>query len=61
MIPAALAGLLLGAHAPGASAIASVTFVAILMTILIQAPTTQWLARRLGLLESAGSEGPTAP
>ena len=40
---------LLGAHAPGASTIASVTFVAILMTILIQAPTTQCLARRLGL------------
>ena len=31
--------------------IASVTFVAILMTILIQAPTTAWLGRRLGLLE----------
>jgi potassium/hydrogen antiporter len=61
VIPAALAGLLLGAHAPGASTIASVTFVAILMTILIQAPTTQWLARRLGLLESAGSERSTAP
>jgi potassium/hydrogen antiporter len=51
VIPAALAGLLLGADAPGASAIASVTFIAILMTILIQAPTTAWLGRRLGLLE----------
>src|SRR6185437_15475998 len=51
VIPAALAGLLLGANAPGATTIASVTFVAILMTILIQAPTTQWLARRLGLME----------
>ena len=51
VIPAALAGLLLGTGAPGAHLIASVVFVAILMTILIQAPTTQWLARRLGLLE----------
>ena len=50
VIPAALAGLLLGANAPGAPTIASVTFVAILMTILIQAPTTEWLGRRLGLL-----------
>jgi len=25
--------------------------IAILMTILIQAPTTRWLARRLGLLQ----------
>ncbi|MEA2919480.1 MAG: potassium/hydrogen antiporter [Bradyrhizobium sp.] len=52
VIPAALAGLLLGIKAPGAQMIASVTFVAILMTILIQAPTTRWLARRLGLLET---------
>jgi potassium/hydrogen antiporter len=51
VIPAALAGLLLGIKAPGAEMIASVTLVAILMTILIQAPTTQWLGRRLGLLE----------
>lgn len=51
VIPAALAGLLIGMKAPGAQAIASVTFIAILMTILIQAPTTQWLGRRLDLLE----------
>jgi len=52
VIPAALAGLLVGMNAPGAQVIASVTFIAILMTILIQATTTKWLARRLGLLES---------
>jgi cell volume regulation protein A len=51
VIPAALAGLLLGMNAPGAPMIASVTFIAILMTILIQASTTEWLGRRLGLLE----------
>ncbi len=51
VIPAALAGLLLGTNAPDAPVIASVTFVAILMTILIQAPTTEWLGRRLGLME----------
>jgi len=50
VIPAALAGLLVGMNAPGAPVIASVTFIAILMTILIQATTTRWLARRLGLL-----------
>jgi cell volume regulation protein A len=50
VIPAALAGLLLGMKAPGAQVIASVTFIAILMTILIQAPTTEWLARKLGLM-----------
>jgi potassium/hydrogen antiporter len=53
VIPAALAGLLLGMKAPGAQMIASVTFIAILMTILIQAPTTRWLAKSLGLLRAA--------
>lgn len=51
VIPAALAGLLLGVNAPGAQMIAAVTFIAILMTILIQAPTTRWLGGKLGLLE----------
>jgi cell volume regulation protein A len=51
VIPAALAGILLGVKAPGAQMVASVTFIAILMTILIQAPTTRWLGGRLGLLE----------
>jgi cell volume regulation protein A len=51
VIPAALAGLLVGMNAPGARVIASVTFIAILMTILIQAPTTKWLGQKLGLLE----------
>ena len=51
VIPAALAGLLIGGKAPGAEIIAAVTFIAILMTILIQATTTQWLAGKLGLLE----------
>lgn len=50
VIPAALAGLLSGMKAPGSQMIASVTFIAILMTILIQATTTRWLAKKLGLL-----------
>lgn len=50
VIPGALAGMLLGMKAPGAEIIASITFIAILMTILIQATTTKWVARRLGLL-----------
>jgi potassium/hydrogen antiporter len=50
VIPAALAGLLMGLGAPEAKLIASVTFLAVLMTILIQATTTRWLARKLDLL-----------
>jgi cell volume regulation protein A len=50
VIPGALAGMLVGMKAPGADIIASVTFIAILTTILIQATTTKWLAGKLGLL-----------
>jgi cell volume regulation protein A len=50
VIPGALAGLLVGMGAPEAKLIASVTFLAVLMTILIQATTTRWLAEKLGLL-----------
>jgi cell volume regulation protein A len=50
VIPGALAGMLVGMKAPGAEVIASVTFIAILMTILIQATTTKWLAKKLDLL-----------
>jgi cell volume regulation protein A len=42
--------MLVGMKAPGAEMIASVVFVAILMTILIQATTTAWLGAKLGLL-----------
>jgi len=56
VIPAALAGLLLGVKAPGSQIVASVTFIAILMTILIQAPTTKWLGQSLGLMEGQTSQ-----
>jgi cell volume regulation protein A len=51
VMPAALAGILLGMKAPGAEVITSVTFLTILLTIMIQATTTRWLAGKLGLLE----------
>ena len=50
VIPAALAGMLMGMGAPEAKLIVSVTFLAVLMTILIQATTTRWLAAKLDLL-----------
>ena len=51
VIPGALAGMLVGMKVPGAQIIASVTFIAILVTILVQATTTKWLAGKLGLLQ----------
>ena len=53
VIPAALAGMLAGRHAPGAEVIVSVTFIAVLATVLIQGTTTRWLAGRLSLLDAA--------
>ncbi|MGZ8261485.1 MAG: cation:proton antiporter [Methylotenera sp.] len=53
VIPGALAGMLVGMNVPHSDVIASVTFMAILLTILLQATTTQWLARKLDLLEKA--------
>ena len=52
VIPGALAGMLVGMKAPHADIIAAVTFMAILITIILQATTTKWLAAKLGLLES---------
>jgi cell volume regulation protein A len=50
VIPGALAGILVGMKVPGAEIIASITFITILITIIIQATTTRWLAGKLGLL-----------
>jgi cell volume regulation protein A len=52
VIPGALAGMLVGMKVQYSDVIASVTFMAILLTILIQATTTKWLATKLDLLES---------
>lgn len=52
VIPGALAGMLVGLKVPHADVIASVTFMAILITILLQATTAKWVAAKLGLLEN---------
>jgi potassium/hydrogen antiporter len=54
VIPCALVGILVGVGAPGADIIAAVTFMAVLLTIGVQATTTRWLASKLGLLEGDG-------
>jgi len=50
VIPGAIAGILLGMKVPGADIIASITFMTILITIMVQATTAKLLARKLGLL-----------
>ncbi len=50
VIPGAMASILVGAHAPDADVLAAVIFMAILITIILQATTAKWVAGRLGLL-----------
>lgn len=51
VIPAALSGMVTGLGVPHSDVIASVTFLAILVTILLQASTTAYVARKLGIEE----------
>ncbi|MGH8426561.1 MAG: cation:proton antiporter [Gammaproteobacteria bacterium] len=50
VIPGALASILVGAKAPHADVLAAIIFMAILITIILQATTAKWVAGRLGLL-----------
>lgn len=52
VIPAALSGIIAGTGIAHADVIAAVTFMAVLLTILFQASTTGYFARRLHLEES---------
>lgn len=52
VIPAALVGILASMKVPGVDVVGAITFIFILGTILIQAPTTALLAGKLGLLKS---------
>lgn len=50
VIPGALASILVGEHVPHADMLAAIIFMTILVTIVLQATTAKWAARRLGLL-----------
>ncbi|WP_040952980.1 cation:proton antiporter [Gorillibacterium massiliense] len=56
VIPAALAGMIAGLGIDHADVISSVTFMAVLVTILFQASTTGFVARKLGLEVGSVSE-----
>ncbi|MCP8967235.1 cation:proton antiporter [Ectobacillus ponti] len=53
VIPAALSGMIVAAKVDYAREIAAVTFLAILVTILLQASTTGYVAKRLGITLAA--------
>lgn len=56
VIPAALAGTAVGMGVPHGKLIASVVFMAILITIILQATTTKWWGAKLGLLVDDATE-----
>ncbi|MBX6350464.1 MAG: cation:proton antiporter [Clostridia bacterium] len=58
VIPAALAGILVAEGVPGAHLVQGSVFMAVAATVLGQASTTPWLARRLGVLADEGAERP---
>jgi cell volume regulation protein A len=51
VVPAALAGLVVGLGVPDAEFVVTTVALAIVVTLTLQAPTKPWLARRLRLLE----------
>lgn len=59
VIPGALASILVGEHAPHADMLAAIIFMAILITIVLQATTAKWAARRLGLLVEEPKAAPS--
>lgn len=51
VVPAALAGVLVGLNVPDADLVTVTVAAALVVTLALQATTKPWLARRLGLLE----------
>jgi cell volume regulation protein A len=58
VLPAALAGIIVGLHVPHADLVVTVVALAIVMTLTVQATTKHWLARRLRLLDAMGVSAP---
>jgi cell volume regulation protein A len=52
VVPAALAGIMVGLHVPDAQLVVVTVALAIVVTLGVQSTTKRWLARRLRLLEA---------
>jgi cell volume regulation protein A len=52
VVPAALAGIMVGLGVPDSGLVVTTVAVAIVATLSVQATTKRWLATRLGLIES---------
>jgi cell volume regulation protein A len=61
VVPAALAGIMVGLDVPDAGLIVTTVALAIIVTLAVQSTTKRWLATRLGLIESAEYPSETYP
>ncbi len=52
VVPAALAGIMVGLHVPHSEIIVTTVALAIIVTLAVQSTTKRWLARRLRLIDS---------
>ena len=52
VVPAALAGIMVGLHVPDANLIVITVALAIVVTLSVQSTTKRWLARRLRLIDT---------
>jgi cell volume regulation protein A len=52
VVPAALAGIMVGLHVPDADLVVTTVALAIIVTLALQATTKRWLAHRLHLIET---------
>jgi potassium/hydrogen antiporter len=58
VVPAALAGIMVGLHVPDANLIVITVALAIIVTLSVQSTTKRWLARRLRLIDTIIPPGP---
>jgi potassium/hydrogen antiporter len=61
VVPAALAGIVVGLHVPHSELVVTTVALAIVFTLAFQATTKSWLAGKLGLLEAAPADVAAAP
>jgi cell volume regulation protein A len=60
VVPVAVASMLLAEDIPGAPIVATLVTFAVVVTLLLQATTAGWLAKRLGLVEGPALLTPDA-
>lgn len=58
VVPAALAGIMVGLDVPHSELVVTTVALAIILTLAVQSTTKRWLARRLRLTDSAASPKP---